>query len=117
MSNRRRSQRVLLRIPVVVIAHGPDKKPTIEQTHTLVVSAHGGLLHLSLKVKLAQIVGLRNPETAEEQACRVAFVNDGPDGKTEVGVEFLQAAPNFWRVQFPPSDWAPLDPELTADKF
>jgi hypothetical protein len=26
-------------------------------------------------------------------------------GPTEVGIEFQQPAPDFWRVAFPPPDW------------
>ena len=117
MNNRRRSQRVLLRIPVQVIAHGPDKKPVSEMTHTAVVNAHGGLIYLSLKVTPGQSIILKNPETNEEQLCRVARADPAPDGRTEVGIEFVKPAPNFWRVAFPPSDWEPRSPEITADTF
>lgn len=117
MSNRRRSQRVLLRIPVQVIGQGPDRKPFSEMTHTAVVNAHGGLLYLSLKVAVGQVIILKNPETNEEQLCRVARADPAPDGRTEVGIEFVKPAPNFWRVAFPPSDWAPRSPEITADTF
>ena len=37
--------------------------------------------------------------------------------KSEVGVEFLKPAPKFWRISFPPDDWTPKDPEITADTF
>ena len=117
MGNRRRSQRVLLRIPVQVIARGPDKQPVSEMTHTAVVNAHGGLIYLSLQVTPGQAVILKNPETNEEQLCRVARADPVPDGKTEVGLEFVKPAPNFWRVAFPPSDWEPHSPEITADTF
>ncbi|MGB2677047.1 MAG: PilZ domain-containing protein [Candidatus Acidiferrum sp.] len=117
MSNRRRSQRVLLRIPVQVIGRGPDKKPVSELTHTAVVNAHGALIYLSLKVTVGQVIILKNPETNEEQLCRVARADPAPDGRTEVGIEFVKPAPNFWRVAFPPSDWAPHSPEITADTF
>jgi hypothetical protein len=117
MSNRRRSQRVLLRIPVQVIGRGPDKKPVSELTQTAVVNAHGALIYLSLKVTVGQVIILKNPETNEEQLCRVARADPAPDGRTEVGIEFAKPAPNFWRVAFPPSDWKPHTPEITSDTF
>lgn len=117
MSNRRRSQRVLLRIPVQVIGRGPDKQPVSEMTHTAVVNAHGGLIYLSLKVQPGQVIILKNPETSEEQLCRVIRSDPAPDGRSEVGLEFVKPAPNFWRVAFPPSDWGPHAPEITADNF
>jgi hypothetical protein len=117
MSNRRRSQRVLLRIPIQVIGQSPDKKPVSEMTHTAVVNAHGGLIYLSLKVTVGQAIILKNPETDEEQLCRIARADPAPDGRTEVGIEFVKPAPNFWRVAFPPADWEPRSPEITADTF
>jgi len=117
MSNRRRSQRVLLRIPIAVIAPGPDKNMVREQTHTLVVNAHGALIQLELKVREGQVLILQNPETSEEQSCRVIHVHQIGEGKTEVGIEFLRAAPNFWRVAFPPSDWVPQSREITGQTF
>ena len=117
MSNRRRSQRVLLRMSVQVIGRGPDKKPVSEMTQTAVVNAHGALIYLSLKVTVGQVIILKNPETNEEQLCRVARADPAPDGRTEVGIEFVKPAPNFWRVAFPPSDWKPHTPEITGDTF
>jgi hypothetical protein len=117
MSNRRRSQRVLLRMSVQVIGRGPDKRPVSELTQTAVVNAHGALIYLSLKVMVGQVIILKNPETNEEQLCRVARADPAPDGRTEVGIEFVKPAPNFWRVAFPPSDWKPHTPEITADTF
>lgn len=117
MNNRRRSQRVILRIPVQVIGRGPDKKPVSEMTQTAVVNAHGGLIYLSLKVVPGQVIILKNPETNEEQLCRVVRADPAADGRTEVGLEFVKPAPNFWRVAFPPADWEPRSPEITADTF
>jgi len=117
LRDRRRSQRVLLRIPIAVIASGPDKKMIREQTHTVVVNAHGALINLELPVRVGQVVILQNPETCEEQSCRVIRVNSVPGGKPEVGIEFVVPAPHFWRVAFPPEDWVPHSPEITSDTF
>jgi PilZ domain len=117
MNDRRRSQRVLLRIPIAVIAPGPDKKLARENTNTFVVNAHGALISLELPVSPGQVVILQNPETSEEQPCRIVRVDRAPKGKSEVGIEFLKPAPNFWRVAFPPSDWVPHTPEITGDTF
>jgi len=117
MNNRRRSQRVLLRIPIVVIARGPDRQHVTEKTHTAVVNAHGALIHLVLKVEVGQTIIIRSPDTQEEQSVRVVRTTSTPEGKHEVGIEFLKPAPNFWRVAFPPADWVPHAPEITADTF
>jgi hypothetical protein len=109
MSTRRRSQRVLLNIPISVEFAGPDKQPVTESTHTVVVSAHGGLLYLKAKVSIGQLLSIKNLKNNEEQACRVVYVSAQAD-KSEVGIEFMKPAPTFWRVSFPPADWTPGKP-------
>jgi hypothetical protein len=117
MNNRRRSQRVLLRIPIAVIAPSPDKRMVCEHSNTLVVNAHGALIYLDLPVHVGQVVILQCSDTSEEQSCRVSYVNPVSGGKTEVGLEFVKPAPHFWRVAFPPEDWAPQTPEISGDTF
>jgi hypothetical protein len=115
--NRRRSQRVLLRLPVLIIARGADNQHVPENAFTTNVSAHGALLLLTMRVALNQKILIRNPDTLEEQFVRVVHVTPAAEGKSEVGVEFLRPAPKFWRISFPPDDWTPKDPEITADTF
>jgi PilZ domain len=115
--NRRRSQRVLLRMPILVVARGSDQQHVSENAFTTNVSAHGALLLLSMRVALNQKILIRHIETLEEQFVRVVHVTPAAEGKSEVGVEFLKAAPKFWRISFPPDDWTPKDPEITADTF
>ena len=102
-ANRRRSQRVYIHIPVQV--RGASTNGNFqEDTHTLVVNAHGGLLVLAAKVEFDQKLVLRTQD--EEAECRVVFVGSHEDdGGVRIGVEFAQAAPHFWRIEFPPSDW------------
>jgi len=93
----RRSQRVCLRLPIVVLREGPGTNVASEETHTLIVNAHGALIQLALTVEIGQLLGIKNIQTMEELVCRV--VNLGPDqsGKREVGIEFEQPSPRFWR--------------------
>jgi len=115
--NRRRSQRVLLRLPILIVARGADNQHVSENAFTTNVSAHGALLSLSMRVTLNQKILIRHTETLEEQFVRVVHVTPASEGKSEVGVEFLRPAPKFWRISFPPDDWTPKDPEITADTF
>jgi hypothetical protein len=110
----RRSQRVCLRLPIVVLREGPGVNVASEETYTLIVNAHGALIHLALTVEIGQLLGIKNVQTMEELVCRV--VNLGPDqtGKREVGIEFEQPSPRFWRIAFPPSDWTPRSPDAKA---
>lgn len=115
--NRRRSQRVFLRVPVHVMARGPGNQHSTEDTFTLSVNAHGALIQLAMKVEAGQTIILKHRDTEEEQSARVVRINPVPQGKAEVGIEFLRPAPKFWRVAFPPADWIPQAPEITSDTF
>jgi hypothetical protein len=115
--NRRRSQRVLLRMPIQVIVRGAGNQHVSEDAFTSSVNAHGALIYLSLKAEPGQKIIIKNTVTEEEQFVRVVRSNPAPEGKFEVAVEFLRPAPKFWRIAFPPGDWAPHAPEITADTF
>lgn len=108
---RRRSQRVQLAIPVYVRGkmRGADFE---EATATISVSANGCLLLLRKLVERGQQVHLINPQTTEELPCRVVNTGRREKGKSEVGLEFLEASPHFWRIAFPPADWDPRERKL-----
>jgi hypothetical protein len=115
--NRRRSQRVLLRMPIQVIVRGTENRHVSEDAFTSSVNAHGALIYLSQKVEVGQKIIIKNTVTEEEQFVRVVRRNSAPEGKFEVAIEFLRPAPKFWRIAFPPDDWAPHTLEITADTF
>lgn len=93
-SARRRSQRLLLQIPVVVLIPSPKKGSLREETNTLAVNAHGALLILGAKVELGTRLIFQNPRSQEEQPCKVVYLGPTAGGKTQVGVEFEQPAPH-----------------------
>lgn len=107
----RRSQRVVLAMPVVVSGEIRDQTPFSQETRTIVVNAHGALLSLRTSVRVGQLLTLRNVKTQEQQSCRVVTVTKNQEGKTEAGVEFLVPAPRFWHIAFPPLDWTPKSEE------
>jgi len=107
----RRSQRVMLNASIIVETRGRDNKLVSEQTRTVVVNAHGGVILLGLTVSMGQLLTLRNSQTGEEASCRVASVSPHLLEKKEVGVEFTKPCPRFWGIAFPPSDWTPRSPE------
>lgn len=109
-ANRRRSQRVILSVPVTVAGQGPKGQFT-EQTKTLVVNAHGALITLAAKVAQGQELQLKSVSNPEAQACKVVYIGPTVQGQTQVGVEFLKPAPHFWHVAFPPENWTPVADE------
>ena len=110
-ANQRRSQRILLSVPLLVSGKRVNGTVFVEHTKTLIVSAHGALLQLQETVLQGQPLTLRNVVTGEETVCKVVDLNPGASGLAEIGVEFAQANPRFWRVSFPPADWSPRSPE------
>jgi uncharacterized membrane protein len=109
-ADKRRTQRVLLQIPILVRAQFEGDTPLTEETSTLVVNADGALICLAMSVKLGQKfqkLVLRNWSTAKEQGCRVVHIREKPIGKNEVGVAFPSPMPKFWGLAFPPPDWTP----------
>jgi hypothetical protein len=106
-ADKRRTQRVLLQIPILVRAQFAGDTPLTEETSTLVVNADGALISLAMRVKPGQRLVLRNWSTAKEQDCRVVHVREKPMGKNEVGIAFPCPMPTFWGLAFPPPDWTP----------
>ena len=97
--DRRRGSRVALATPVFVYGWLLNE-PFSENTETLNVSAVGGLIQLSAIVIPSQELILTNLKTNEDLPCRVARSIRSRDGKTLVGVDFLQPSPNFWQIDF-----------------
>jgi hypothetical protein len=104
-SQQRRSSRLFTRIPVRATGKNTDGRKFRENSQTIVINAHGGLLYLHEPLELGAQVVLINPVTEEEQECRVVYLGDMSDKGTRVGVEFLSPSPHFWGVEFAPQDW------------
>ena len=110
----RRSQRVILKVTVVVLAQGSDNKLVSEVTRTVTVNAHGAQVLLGLKVSIGQLLTLRHSGTGEEVSCRVVYLSPHQSEKREVGIDFMKSCPGFWRISFPPPDWTMRSPEAKS---
>jgi hypothetical protein len=96
----RRSGRVFHKIRVQAQGRGHNGKKFKEVCETVVVNAHGGLLRLKNEVDNGEMLVVTNPETMEEQECRIVYLGEPGDKGQRVGVEFLTPAPRFWGVEF-----------------
>jgi hypothetical protein len=103
----RRSQRVLLTMPIVVLGSRADGQPFKEETNTCVVNAHGALVLLSESIGCGGLVIIRNVHSGEERPCAITDVGAKEKGEIKVGIKFLEPSPRFWGVAFPPEDWSP----------
>lgn len=104
--NRRRSERVVLRVPVHLSAVMPGGKRISIEAHTLVVNAHGGLLDIGIEMVKGQQIRLSNSSTDIVTTGKVLRVEGSEEGRFSVAFEFECPAPHFWPVSFPPRDWS-----------
>jgi len=103
--DRRRSQRVHAQLPMIVRGKSADESTFADPTRAMILSAHGCLTTLSASVKLRERVVVRNIATGEEQDCQVVYLGEKQGGRTEVGLCFKTATPQFWGLDHPPPDW------------
>jgi hypothetical protein len=113
-ANRRRSQRVLMTIPVRVSGKTGAGSPFEEETHTRAISAHGALIPVLTPVYRGQRLTLSNIQTKAALECVVAHIDRRKGEHPQAGVEFTLPNPMFWHVAFPPKDWTPRHPDAKA---
>src|SRR6267142_2080621 len=106
-ANRRRSQRVLMTIPVRVSGQNVLGSSFEEETQTRAISAHGALILISAQVYRGQRLTLANVQAKAALECVVAHIDTRGGEHPQVGVEFALPNPMFWHVAFPPKDWTP----------
>lgn len=106
--DRRRGQRVLLKVRanIHVAVHG--KSTTLEAT-TLSVNNGGALIVLPQSLPVETRLVLEHSMTRERVPCRVArLAREMPEG-FHIPIEFDSPAPDFWKIAFPPADWRPFE--------
>ena len=108
--NRRRSQRLFLQVRVVVEGKLANK-PFSEETHTIVVNAHGALVEMTISLDQGQVVTLQNVRTSEKIECAVKLITPKETKKFNTALEFTNPNPGFWRISFPPDDWTLRHPD------
>jgi len=113
-ANRRRSQRVLMTIPIRVSGQSGAGLSFEEETHTRAISAHGALILVSTQVHRGQRLTLSNVQTKAALECVVAHIDRHQKDHPQVGVEFTLPNPMFWHVSFPPKDWTPRHPDAKS---
>src|SRR6266436_7794519 len=95
---RRRSQRVLVRMPVII--HVAGKAPLQGNTHT--VSAGGAMVILKEGISEGTKVTVENPITKIKVEGKVIRPPQMNQEGSLVPVEFVTPSPTFWNIFFPP---------------
>lgn len=110
-ASRRRSQRLFLQVRVIVEGTLLNNSAFREDTHTIIVNAHGALVEMEASLEQGQTVTLQNVRTSDKIECTVKLVQRSAGGKYSTAFEFKKANPGFWRISFPPEDWSIKGPE------
>ncbi len=97
---RRRAQRVLLRMQILV--HLPGKaNPLHGVTHT--VSANGAMIILPEGLSQGTKLTIENQKTQKKVEAHVVRPPQLNAEGSLIPIEFLAASPNFWNIFFPPN--------------
>ncbi len=96
----RRSGRAFHKMRLQAQGRAHNGKKFKESCETVVVNAHGGLLMMKHEIDNGEMLVLTNPETLEEQECRVVYQGEPCERGQRIGVEFLTPAPRFWGLEF-----------------
>lgn len=93
----RSSERMSLRIPVVVYGFTKERGAFHEETETQTVNASGALVLLRTKLALGDSVFLMQRGSGLEQEVRVVYLDPYTDRETKVGLAFKYPIRDFWR--------------------
>jgi hypothetical protein len=102
--DRRRSQRVLLRVRAQVHVALRGKAVTMDII-TLSVNAHGALVIIKEILPADTLLVLEHGGTKECVPCKVVRIpHETPEG-FHTALEFDSPSPDFWKIAFPPTNW------------
>src|ERR1700735_1825497 len=79
----------------------PQTEPFEEQTSSMIVFPHGGVLRMSTAVNAGQMLVLTNLKSRQDAICRVVKVRTYSNLQGYVEVEFTHKQPGYWSVYFP----------------
>ncbi len=78
----------------------PQTEPFEEQTTSMIVFPHGGVLRMSTAVNAGQMLVLTNLKSRQDAICRVVKVRTYSNTACYVEIEFTHRQPGFWGVYF-----------------
>jgi len=92
----RSSERIPLRVPVVIYGFAGKAGAFHEDSETEIVNSSGALVTLKTKLELGDTVFLIHRSSREEQEVRVVYLDPCSERETLVGVAFKQPISDFW---------------------
>ena len=101
---RRRSVRIVMRVPLYVSPTDAPQSSEWEPVETLVVSLHGGMIRSRQRFPIGTTLDIRMRNTQRFTRGRVVWTAKG-DLAFEIGFEILEP-PGFWGIKFPEDRWS-----------
>jgi hypothetical protein len=105
---RRRSQRVIIMVPVT-LELAKEGKVVKVAAHTVAVNIHGAMVVCQRTLDPDAKVEIVNERTRERAIARVTRAPRHSAEGFLIPLEFLKPFPIFWQITFPPSNWKPTD--------
>jgi PilZ domain len=103
VNEKRRSDRILLTIPLSVEGTDGNGRTFQANAQTLVLNRHGGRVRVSRRLEAGQTVRIVNLVSRRSTDFRVMGpVSPFSDQGGEYGVEYLRPMEDIWGIQFPP---------------
>ena len=103
---RRRSLRIVMRVPLYVSPLGAPATAEWEPVETLVISLHGGMIRSRQLFPVGTTLDIRMRNKQRFTRGRVVWTATGAnDLAYEMGFEFLEP-PGFWEIKFPEDRWS-----------
>ncbi len=101
---RRRSQRVIVRVPVTLEVTLKGQKMTVS-ANTVAVNIHGAMVLCKRTFDAETRLEIQNDRTSERTTARVTRTpRESAEGYL-IPLEFTTPSPTFWQISFPPSNW------------
>jgi c-di-GMP-binding flagellar brake protein YcgR len=99
---RRRNDRVVLRIPITIFGMNKDNQHISLEAETADISRGGALLLSSNAFRPGTILEITSKFTKQCEKFRVVWSSDQQKhGNFEVGIEMLTPRDDFWGITFP----------------
>ena len=99
---RRRGERVMLRIPVILYGLTKDNRHISEEAETVAISRTGALVRSRSPFKTGGVIEVTNSFSKQADKFRVVWASDAPrQGCFDLGVEMLSPRDDFWGLSFP----------------
>jgi len=101
---RRRSQRVIIRVPVTLVVTENGQTLRIS-AHTVAVNIHGAMVVCPRTLDADTRMEVVNERTEQKIDSRVTRTpRESAEGYL-IPLEFTSPSPNFWQITFPPTNW------------